>query len=221
MKREFALPAAFSATVLSFMFFGLPDTRSQGGPGSAPSLSAPPPKVPPEMLALEDPEPIDQHDDEEFPGRRLEGGVPRLPDLPPAGPSRDWFPQPPLPPVERGGDITVIKPDWNFGTSGTRMPSGPIDVRFLDREPRPRAQLAPDYPREMRLRHIEGRVVVEFVVDESGNVHSPVAVSATDTAFEEAALRAIAKWKFEPGYYHNRKVRFRMSVPVVFTISED
>jgi protein TonB len=62
--------------------------------------------------------------------------------------------------------------------------------------------------------------MVEFVVDESGNVLNPRVVSSSDRAFEENTLRAVAKWKFEPGRRDGRTVRFRMSVPVVFKLGE-
>jgi protein TonB len=88
----------------------------------------------------------------------------------------------------------------------------------LDRVPRARLQPAPDYPFSMRSRGGEGTVVVEFLVDEAGNIYSTAVLRATNPGFEEAALRAVARWKIESGYKDGRKVRFRMSVPLVFRI---
>jgi TonB family protein len=64
-------------------------------------------------------------------------------------------------------------------------------------------------------------VMVEFLVDEMGKVYSPIVLSATTPGFEEAALQAVARRKFEPGSKHGRRVRFHMSVPLVFRISEE
>jgi TonB family protein len=50
---------------------------------------------------------------------------------------------------------------------------------------------------------------------------APSVLSATTPGFEEAALHAVARWKFEPGSKHGRRVRFHMSVPLVFRISEE
>jgi outer membrane biosynthesis protein TonB len=38
------------------------------------------------------------------------------------------------------------------------------------------------------------------------------------SGFADAALRAVARWKFEPGLKNGRHVRFRMSVPIMFRI---
>jgi protein TonB len=62
--------------------------------------------------------------------------------------------------------------------------------------------------------------MVEFLVDESGRVNHPHVVSSSDRVFEEAAVRAVAKWQFEPGRRDGKIVRFRMTVPIVFRLSE-
>jgi protein TonB len=46
-------------------------------------------------------------------------------------------------------------------------------------------------------------------------------VRSSDRIFEEAALRAVARWKFEPGRRDGRIVRFKMSVPIVFRLDEN
>jgi protein TonB len=57
---------------------------------------------------------------------------------------------------------------------------------------------------------------VEFIVDEHGSVFDAHAVNTTDRVFNDAAVRAVSKWRFEPGTVHGEVVRFRMAVPVVF-----
>ena len=83
---------------------------------------------------------------------------------------------------------------------------------------RARVQPAPEYPYELRVRGIEGTVWVEFLVDESGRVYNPVVLRATAPGFEEAVLRAVTKWRFEPGLKKGRPVRYRVSIPVVFSL---
>ena len=51
-------------------------------------------------------------------------------------------------------------------------------------------------------------------------MHDPRVVSSSDRVFEENALRAVAKWQFEPGRRNGQVVRFRMSVPIVFKLNE-
>lgn len=89
----------------------------------------------------------------------------------------------------------------------------------LDNTPRSTAQVAPNYPAEARMRGYGGEVVVGFVVNESGRVSSSYVVSTTDPLFNDAALRAVEKWRFEPGRHLGRAVSFRMTVPIVFRLN--
>ncbi|MEO5961553.1 MAG: energy transducer TonB, partial [Opitutaceae bacterium] len=66
-----------------------------------------------------------------------------------------------------------------------------------------------------------GEVLVNFMVDEAGRVSEARVVRSSDSVFEEPTLRAVSKWRFEPGRVHGDLVRFRMSVPVVFSLKED
>ena len=139
--------------------------------------------------------------------------------MPVGAPPTGVFLIPTLPSIAGDPKITRIPLDWEIPRENRRGPGGGvIDLVGLDRVPRARLQPAPDYPFAVRSRRIEGMVVVEFLVDESGNVYSTAVLRATNPGFEEAALRALARWKFESGYKDGRSVRFRMSVPVIFRI---
>jgi protein TonB len=91
----------------------------------------------------------------------------------------------------------------------------------LSNSPRARVTVSPTYPQEAKSRGFGGEVLVEFVVDELGNVHAPTVVRSSDRVFEDAALRAVARWKFEPGKRDGRAVRFRMALPIVFNLAGD
>jgi protein TonB len=88
----------------------------------------------------------------------------------------------------------------------------------LDREPRYRARPAPDYPFAARQSGLEGEVVVEFDVDAAGSVAAARVLRSTDRMFEEPAIRAVLKWRFESGRKNGRAVAFRMAVPIVFSL---
>lgn len=103
--------------------------------------------------------------------------------------------------------------------AGEMIPGIPRGID-LDNQPRTRVQVAPQYPHAARAQGLTGEVWVEFVVDESGRVLNPRVVRASDRIFEEPTLRAVAKWRFEPGRHLGQVVRFRMSVPVVFNLNE-
>lgn len=95
-----------------------------------------------------------------------------------------------------------------------------ISSLALDDPPRARLQSAPLFPHTARREGVSGEVTVEFVVDEEGRVLAPRVVSSSREVFEEPTLRAVAKWRFHPGRSGGRLVRFRMVVPVVFTVAE-
>jgi protein TonB len=94
--------------------------------------------------------------------------------------------------------------------------AGIIGVTNLDRAPRAMVQPSPDYPTSLRHDGIGGTVTVEFVVDTGGRVMSAEAVKWTRREFVEPAVRAVLRWRFEPGTLDGRKVRFRMAVPIEF-----
>lgn len=75
------------------------------------------------------------------------------------------------------------------------------------------------YPDFARRAGIEGRVVVQFVVDEEGNVTNPRALSSPHRTLEEEAIRAVSQMRFTPGKQRNRAVRVQMSLPVVFQLN--
>lgn len=97
---------------------------------------------------------------------------------------------------------------------------GAAPLASLDRTPRARAQPAPQYPMAMRSSGVEGTVMVEFTVDTQGQVISATVLNATNREFEEATIRAVMKWRFEPGRRNGRIVPFRMAVPLEFRLGD-
>jgi len=90
----------------------------------------------------------------------------------------------------------------------------------LDKQPRTVFQAAPDYPSAAKNTGLSGTVTVVFRVDENGGVHDARVVDSSDRVFNDAALRAVSRWRFEPGSVHGRRVAFMMSVPIAFNLSE-
>ncbi|MBI4622768.1 MAG: energy transducer TonB [Verrucomicrobia bacterium] len=85
---------------------------------------------------------------------------------------------------------------------------------------RTRFQPAPVYPSEGRREGLRGEVFVEFLVDEAGRVADPRVVHSSNRMFEEPTLQAVLRWRFEPGRRAGRIVRFKMAVPVIFSLNE-
>jgi protein TonB len=74
------------------------------------------------------------------------------------------------------------------------------------------------YPEIARKAGIEGRVFVQFVVDEKGNVIDPIVTRGIGGGCDEAALEAVRKAKFKPGKQRGRAVKVQYSLPVTFRL---
>jgi TonB family protein len=74
------------------------------------------------------------------------------------------------------------------------------------------------YPEIARKKGIEGRVFVQFVVDEKGNVIDPIVTRGIGGGCDEAALEAVRKAKFNPGKQRGRPVKVQYSIPVTFRL---
>jgi TonB family protein len=97
-------------------------------------------------------------------------------------------------------------------------PMAPVPTKQTP--PRVVKQEPPIYPRAMRSSRIKGEVLLAFVVDDKGNVVNPVVVRSNNTAFDEAAIEAVLKWKFEPAVVEGHPVNTRMAVPIIFDFSD-
>lgn len=81
---------------------------------------------------------------------------------------------------------------------GTEAPPTRV-VAPAAQEPRLISAPPPRYPLTAMRRKLEGQVTLEFTVEPDGSVSSPRVVSATpEGVFDEAALVAVSRWRFEP-----------------------
>lgn len=68
-----------------------------------------------------------------------------------------------------------------------------------DRDAQPLVRIPPQYPQRcQRAAGVLETVVVEFNVTPEGNVVSPTVVSATNACFNQAAMRAVTRWRYQP-----------------------
>ncbi|MEF8795589.1 MAG: energy transducer TonB [Salinivenus sp.] len=75
-----------------------------------------------------------------------------------------------------------------------------------------------EYPDFARKAGIEGRVFVQFVVNEEGNVVQPKVTRGVHKLLNEEALRAVQELDCEPGMQRGNPVKVRMSLPVTFRL---
>ena len=77
------------------------------------------------------------------------------------------------------------------------------------------------YPEMARRAGIEGRVTVQFIVNEQGRVENPRVIRGIGGGCDEVALEAVSKAKFVPGLQRGRPVRVQYSLPIVFRLSNN
>ena len=119
---------------------------------------------------------------------------------------------PPTPPVDPPSVVQEPEPEI-FVIVEERpemLPSMPQAMRNL--------QSSITYPEIAKRAGVEGRVIVQFVVDEQGNVLDPFVVRGIGAGCDEEAVKAVRTLKFRPGKQRGRAVKVQMTLPVTFRL---
>lgn len=170
--------------------------------------------------------------------RRVQGPLVYVLPVPPAQPlsSRAAVSQVPLPPVPpvviEGLPSPVIAlpavapsvpplPGAVFATTPLAS-GGPLDLARVEEPPVMLAGPVPTYPELLRQAGIQGRVVLEAVVDTAGRVDpaSLRVVASAHPGFVAPAQQALAATLFRPGRMHGRPVPVRVRLPIDFVLRE-
>ena len=75
------------------------------------------------------------------------------------------------------------------------------------------------YPEIARKASVEGRVIVQFVVNEQGNVEDVVVARGIGAGCDEEAVRVVSEAKFTPGMQDGKAVPVRMTLPITFKLA--
>jgi periplasmic protein TonB len=221
MNNRYTLPIAAAVAVHASLMFGF---RHPVKPVEAVAIG--PSKLIPHVIAIVPNE--ERPDDPETTSTVAKGSansdVARSPEPSPS-PDRPVFAFSPPATPETQSALTSFDPKPFGSPDGDplKVGTGPmiISAAGLDKAPHAQVQASPDYPFAAKKDGLDGEVVVEFLVDETGRVSNPAVVRSTNRVFDEPSLRAVLKWRFEPGRRDGRVVRFRMAVPVVFRLNND
>jgi len=107
---------------------------------------------------------------------------------------------------QAGGPTGLGSAGW---TSGSVVYQAPVLV----------SRIIPTYPERARRLGIEGKVVLRFIVDQSGRVEREIEVVTSLPMLDQAAIDAVRQWRFSPGRDRDGKaVRVLVSVPLQFTL---
>ena len=140
-----------------------------------------------------------------------------------------WF----FEPARKGGEPTAVKASlrWHFGpivAPGVDWPDGRLASQVhagattnwapkgLDARPRPRFQVPPVYPMELRASGTAGTAEIEFVLDVDGRCRLARIAKASDERFGWAAATAVERWVFDPPTRGGKPVDVRFSIPFEF-----
>ena len=95
----------------------------------------------------------------------------------------------------------------------------PIPANRVAHPPQIETYVVPEYPKKARVQHIEGKVLLMVVVDESGKVEDDVKVEDSIPMLDQAAIDAVHRWSFTPARdSFGAPVRVQLEVPVQFTL---
>jgi protein TonB len=104
--------------------------------------------------------------------------------------------RPDIVPQQMQMNFAMIQPEVNARAAMTKMT---VNVGGSDRDTMPLVRINPDYPPRAQSRGIEGWVLIEFTITAAGTVRDARVVDASPKGyFEDAALKAIARWRYNP-----------------------
>lgn len=95
--------------------------------------------------------------------------------------------------------------------------SGPVPVRDYDRGPRALRVTKPSYPQDAFIKKVEGTVMIEIIIDTTGQVVRARIVHSVPL-LDRAALDCVREWLFQPALKQGRPVATVAMAPVTFRI---
>lgn len=88
-----------------------------------------------------------------------------------------------------------------------------------DSRPELTHSVQPDYTKEAIQGHVEGAVLVQFVVDERGHTKDIQIKRSLGSGLDEKAVKAVEKWRFKPATKDGKPVPVQTSAEIKFQLS--
>jgi TonB family protein len=98
----------------------------------------------------------------------------------------------------------------NFATVVENMP-GPIGGMYAIQE-------KIRYPEIAKLAGIQGRVIIQAFIDESGSVVHAKVLNGIGGGCDEMAIDAVKQTKFNPGKQNGKPVKVQVTIPILFKL---
>ena len=97
-------------------------------------------------------------------------------------------------------------------------PSGPMRVGGDVKAPTVTNRVEPKYTEVARSARVAGVVIVEAIIDKSGNVDQVRVIKGLPMGLSEEAERAVRQWKFRPGTMNGEPVAVIFNLTVNFQL---
>lgn len=183
-----------------------PVTIPEPEPPPEPPPPEPPPPPPPPEPVVEPPKP-------QPPAKKPQAkkiSPKKQPDRPKEKPV-EAPPAPPPPPPVASAPPRPAAPPAN--------PNAVYRQDRVDQRPAIAKQVSPKYPQKARRMNVEGQVMVQLVVDKSGQARDCRVISANPPGyFEDAALEAAVRTRFVPGKIKGQAVNTLVVIPFAFRL---
>ncbi len=95
----------------------------------------------------------------------------------------------------------------------------PLRVGGSIKPPRKVRDVRPNYPADALAARVQGVVILQATIDQSGNVVS-ARVLRGQPMLDQAAVDAATQWQFEPTFFNGVPVPLIMTVTVNFTMDK-
>lgn len=116
------------------------------------------------------------------------------PDKPPEPEVQPEMPEPQISNFDTSVVIAMVSPPVTMNSSGL----GGLGFGASDGEYLPIVKVAPIYPPRALARGLEGSVLVQFTVTDTGATTDVIVVESSSALFDRAAIESARKYKYKP-----------------------
>src|SRR5438046_2162825 len=118
---------------------------------------------------------------------------------------------------------TSSAPDTDTADSSPPQQNQVLSIDVVQEKPEPLSHPAVVYPPLLQHAGIEGRVVVQAIIDTTGRVepNSVRVAESTNPGFDQPAKVVVLKSLYRPGRVYGRAVRVLVAIPIDFKIQRN
>lgn len=121
--------------------------------------------------------------------------------------------------IEVKAGNTISKEQDNEILEGNADPI-PVAEFLVTKMPLIKKEVRASYPAEARSKNIQGVVLIDILIDESGKVHSAELFKGLGFGLDEAALAALKQFEFDPARVDQKTVAVKIRYAYRFVLDE-